>query len=330
MKRIWTLFSLYCASGAAALATSKSEFDLRQKWESSEVNCIQITNPTPGAVYRPGYFVRMKYGTQFCSGSNAAGPWTIHLYNNLKKEDNGVVSDYHEVIAENLDENTTQFLWNIPTDHLDKTKHVRERSEYFVRIETTSHDGQRLVGNAGPFAIFPDHGMKKRRQHEGIPGQQDETTFTPDPAGRPFVQFTQKTRRAVPSPAPAWVQQGQEADTEQNRPPATPSLVPGPPAHMEIGFIRMPPITPGQVELSHVEPNGLASVEVGTVKGTTIEWKSQSVIRPPTGKKPHVTEFTRRWAVDPQAKTFSYVFSMATEDTPLQPHLEAVLRKSQE
>ncbi|KAG0263792.1 THAP domain-containing protein 4 [Actinomortierella ambigua] len=161
----------------------------------------------------------------------------------------------------------------------------------------------------------------------------EETTFTPDPAGRPFVQFTQKTRRAVPSQAPAWVQgqQGEAAAGDnQDRPPATPSLVPGPPAHMEIGFIRMPPITPGQVELSHVEPNGLASVEVGIVKGTTIEWKSQSVIRPPTGKKPHVTEFARKWVVDLQARTFSYTFSMATEDTPLQPHLEAVLRKSQE
>ncbi|KAG0245475.1 THAP domain-containing protein 4 [Actinomortierella wolfii] len=155
----------------------------------------------------------------------------------------------------------------------------------------------------------------------------EETTFTPDPAGRPFVQFTQKTRRAVPSPAPSWSQmpqQGQEGD-EKDRPPVTPSLVPGPPAHMEVGFIRIPPITPGQVELSHVEPN-----EIGTVNGNTIEWKSQSIIRPPTGKKPHVTEFTRKWKFDPQAKTFSYLFSMATEDTPLQPHLEAVLRKSQE
>ncbi|KAG0263793.1 hypothetical protein DFQ27_001618 [Actinomortierella ambigua] len=171
MKTSWTVLGLLCIAGAttaaaaaAVLAARSNDFDLRQKRESNEVNCIQIVNPAPGAVYRPGFFVRMIYGTQFCSGVSATGPWSIHLYNNLKTKNSRVEYDYHEVIAENL--SATQFLWNIPLDHLDKAKNVRERSEYIVRIETTSQDGKRLVGHAGPFSIIPDYGKKKRRQDD--------------------------------------------------------------------------------------------------------------------------------------------------------------------
>lgn len=33
---------------------------------------------------------------------------------------------------------------------------MRKASDYYVRVETSSADGVKLVGNAGPFAIYPD------------------------------------------------------------------------------------------------------------------------------------------------------------------------------
>ncbi|KAG9320052.1 hypothetical protein KVV02_007285 [Mortierella alpina] len=72
---------------------------------------------------------------------------------------------------------------------------------------------------------------------------------------------------------------------------------------------------------------GVASVEVGSIAGTTISWTTTGIVRSPSAKPPHVTQFTRKWVIDPEQKTFSYQFSMATEDTPLQPHLEVDLRK---
>lgn len=35
----------------------------------------------------------------------------------------------------------------------------------------------------------------------------------------------------------------------------------------------------------------------------------------------------RKWIINPEEKTFSYEFSMATENTPLTRHLEVQLRK---
>lgn len=77
---------------------TKRAFNPRQKWQSNELNCIQILNPTPGATYHPGYFVRLNYGAGQCDAT-AAGPWTIHLYNNLDIQGGKVSYDYHEVIA---------------------------------------------------------------------------------------------------------------------------------------------------------------------------------------------------------------------------------------
>ena len=36
---------------------------------------------------------------------------------------------------------------------------------------------------------------------------------------------------------------------------------------------------------------------------------------------------TRVWTVDVANKTFNYTFAMATENTPLQDHLEVAMRK---
>ncbi|KAF9915011.1 THAP domain-containing protein 4 [Lobosporangium transversale] len=139
----------------------------------------------------------------------------------------------------------------------------------------------------------------------------EEITFVKDPAGRPVVAYTQKTRRAV---------QG-EGDNGPS------SSVPGPPLHAESGFIRLPGWSAEKCELILSQPTGVASVEVGTINGSTIDWTTTGIVRSPSAKPPHVTQFTRKWMIDPANKTFSYQFSMATENTPLQPHLEVNLRK---
>ena len=83
-------------------------FNIRQKWERNEVNCIQILNPAPGAAYYPGYFVRMIYGTADCEGFTAAGPLEIHLYNNPEMQGGRIRYDYHEVIADGVSQFVTE------------------------------------------------------------------------------------------------------------------------------------------------------------------------------------------------------------------------------
>ncbi|KAG0329015.1 THAP domain-containing protein 4 [Dissophora globulifera] len=135
----------------------------------------------------------------------------------------------------------------------------------------------------------------------------EELTFVKDPAGRPVVAYSQKTRRAIQ-------QEGGQ-------------VVPGPPLHAESGFIRLPGWSSEKCELILSQPTGVASVEVGKIDGTTVDWTAAGIVRSPSAKPPHVTQFTRKWVVDPVQKTFSYEFAMATEDTPLQAHLEVHLRK---
>ncbi|GJJ74519.1 hypothetical protein EMPS_06877 [Entomortierella parvispora] len=136
----------------------------------------------------------------------------------------------------------------------------------------------------------------------------EELIFVKDPAGRPIVQYSQKTRRAIPGAA------GQDP-------------TPGPPMHAESGFIRLPGWSDEKCELILSQPTGVASVELGTIEGSTIRWKLHSVVRSPSAKAPHVTDFTRVWTINTANKTFDYVFAMATENTPLQDHLEVSMRK---
>ncbi|KAF9582970.1 THAP domain-containing protein 4 [Lunasporangiospora selenospora] len=144
----------------------------------------------------------------------------------------------------------------------------------------------------------------------------EEVTFVKDPAGRPVVQYTQKTRRAVPT-----------QDASKGELSGQGEFVPAGPLHAELGFIRLPGWSHEKCELILSQPTGVASVEEGKIHGTTVDWTATSIIRSPTAKPPHVTEFTRKWEVDPESKTFKYLFSMATESTPLQPHLEVTMTK---
>ncbi|KAF9903254.1 THAP domain-containing protein 4 [Linnemannia zychae] len=139
----------------------------------------------------------------------------------------------------------------------------------------------------------------------------EELTFTKDPAGRPVVAYSQKTRRAI---------SGTGSDGGD-------TTVPGPPLHAEAGFIRLPNWSNERCELALSQPTGVASIELGVIKGTTIDWEATGIIRSPSAKAPHTTHFTRTWVVDPEKKTFSYEFSMATETTPLTRHLEVHMHK---
>ncbi|RUS22728.1 hypothetical protein BC937DRAFT_87539 [Endogone sp. FLAS-F59071] len=98
------------------------------------------------------------------------------------------------------------------------------------------------------------------------------------------------------------------------------------PLHAEMGYFR----TPGMgetVELVAVAPNGLASVEEGTISGTTLSLRSKALARTSTARPPYATEFTRTINVDVAAGKLSYVFDMAAGDASLQRHLEAALEK---
>ncbi|KAF9210110.1 THAP domain-containing protein 4 [Haplosporangium sp. Z 27] len=339
---------------------TKRSFNPREKWQQDEVNCITILNPAPGATYHPGFMVKMNYGTGDCFGANAAAPWSIHLYNNPEIDQNGKIRfDSHEVIADGLSEEKTQYTWYIPSNQ----KNVKNFKDYYVRIETTSHDGIKLVGNKGPFSITPNQlsrraivdaksALKPHKKplefpklipstanmstttdkprplefligtwagkgkgfYPTIPTFEffEEVTFVRDPAGRPVIAYNQKTKRAVENPSEG-ATQGQ--------------LVPGSPLHAESGFIRLPGWSEVECELILSQPTGVASVEVGKIEGTSIDWTATGIIRSPKAKPPHVTHFTRKWVVDPVKKTLTYTFSMATENNTCQPHLEVLLHK---
>ncbi|KAG0353010.1 hypothetical protein BGZ54_002468, partial [Gamsiella multidivaricata] len=102
-------------------------------------------NPAPGATYYPGFFVRMTYGTEQCNGAAVAGPWTIHLYNNPNIETGEVRYDYHEVIATEVSEDKRNYIWNIPQDQYQKARNVKNKNNYYIRIETESQMGGKLV-----------------------------------------------------------------------------------------------------------------------------------------------------------------------------------------
>ncbi|KAG0043688.1 hypothetical protein BGZ83_011130 [Gryganskiella cystojenkinii] len=94
----------------------------------------------------------------------------------------------------------------------------------------------------------------------------EEITFVKDPAGRPVVQYSQKTRRAIPG-----VNAGQD-------------LVPGPPMHAEAGFIRLPGWSDTQCELILSQPTGVASVELGEIEDNKVKWRLHSITRSPSAK----------------------------------------------
>ncbi|GJJ74517.1 hypothetical protein EMPS_06875 [Entomortierella parvispora] len=253
---------------------SSSSFNTRQKWQRDEINCIQILNPAPGANYHPGWFVRMNFGASQCQGVTAAGPWTIHLYNNPEIQQGGNIRfDYHEVIADGLNEYKTQYLWNIPADQTIKARNVKKMSDYYVRVETNSHEGIKLVGNAGPFAITADGSMAgsrdltqyiqdlKRREEQ--PGQGPNSNLNAEFALRPkpvVVQQPYAAKGGDGTPISFKDESGQATT------PEAPSVPNGVFASPEAPKVPVTPEVPSTPELPPVEPEVLSTPELPPVE----------------------------------------------------------------
>lgn len=126
-------------------------------------------------------------------------------------------------------------------------------------------------------------------------------TVTFSHVGKPFLAYTQRTRRI-------------EADG---------SL--GPPLHAESGYWRFPSAGTVEVMLSH--PTGITEVELGEIElrdgVLTARLASSHIGLTPTAKS--VTELSRTITV--HGDTLEYRLAMAAVGEPLQHHLAAALAK---
>jgi THAP4-like, heme-binding beta-barrel domain len=95
----------------------------------------------------------------------------------------------------------------------------------------------------------------------------------------------------------------------------------GGPIHFERGFLR--PGEPGRIELTLAHPIGLTEISEGTLDGTSLELTSTGVGRTTTGLG--TTAVIRRYLVD--GDVMRYRTDMATDRTPMAPHLEATLSR---
>ncbi|GAX86390.1 hypothetical protein CEUSTIGMA_g13801.t1 [Chlamydomonas eustigma] len=108
---------------------------------------------------------------------------------------------------------------------------------------------------------------------------------------------------------------------------------PAKPMHSESGFIRI--IAPAGCIVCKTEwvltaPNGVVTVEEGTIDGHTVRLKLTSTNRSSTARPPYPVDLERTYVVNPNSDppTLHYVVDMATTATPtLTRHLEAHLIK---
>lgn len=121
----------------------------------------------------------------------------------------------------------------------------------------------------------------------------EEATYTPGP-GKPFIAYSQRTRRA-----------GGE----------------GEPLHSETGYIR--PAGPGTAELVIAQPTGIVEVHTGEVRGNRVEFRTDLVGLSQTAVE--VVEARRQFEVE--GDTMRYRLWMAAVGQNVQPHLEAVLAR---
>ena len=120
---------------------------------------------------------------------------------------------------------------------------------------------------------------------------EEEITFTH--IGKPFLRYAQTTKHPEK----------------------------GFPMHAEVGYWRAGP--GDHVEVLLVHPTGIAEIEEGTVRGTTIVLATTSVARTSTAKEVNALE--RTFALD--GDVLRYEVRMAAVGVPLTPHLSATLRK---
>lgn len=92
--------------------------------------------------------------------------------------------------------------------------------------------------------------------------------------------------------------------------------------HGEMGYWRALP--PDRVEIVLVHPTGIAEIQEGTVRGTTIEVASTSVTRTSTAKQ--IDRLERTFTVE--GDVLRYELRMAAVGVPVTPHLAAELRRA--
>jgi nitrobindin-like protein len=91
--------------------------------------------------------------------------------------------------------------------------------------------------------------------------------------------------------------------------------------HAEAGFWRIQP--EGRIEIVLAHPTGIAEIEEGTIRGTTIEVGTSSVSRSSTAKE--VNRLERTITVD--GDVMRYEVRMAAVGVPLTTHLTAELHR---
>ena len=121
----------------------------------------------------------------------------------------------------------------------------------------------------------------------------EEATFTPGP-GKPFIAYSQRTRRAGGD---------------------------GEPLHSETGYIR--PARRGRAELVIAQPTGIVEVHTGEVQDDYIGFRTSLVGLSRTAVE--VSEARRQLEVE--GDTMRYRLEMAAVGQPMQVHLEAELTR---
>jgi hypothetical protein len=136
--------------------------------------------------------------------------------------------------------------------------------------------------------------------------------FKPAPGGKPFLFYEQKTWNAAFGA------------------PGSPDCKP---MHAESGFLRVLPPSEGsdgrilKVELVLAQPNGLSSIEEGTIDVENKEMilKSTALARSSSARPPHVTSFVRRFWMENDS--LKYWMDMETDRTPMTRHLDATFTR---
>jgi nitrobindin-like protein len=100
----------------------------------------------------------------------------------------------------------------------------------------------------------------------------------------------------------------------------------GRPLHAETGYWRVP--APGRIELVLAHPTGITEVAEGTLTadGDALSIELTATVIGRTGSAKEVTGLTRTFRLD--GDELSYEVEMAAAGQPLQPHLAALLRRS--
>lgn len=98
------------------------------------------------------------------------------------------------------------------------------------------------------------------------------------------------------------------------------------PMHLESGFLR---ISPGSTRVAFMVAHnfGLTSLEEGNVAERCLQLKSSGIQRMGFAKDPAVVEICRQLKLNDHSQ-LELTMSMATANTPLTKHLEAVYEKS--